>query len=106
MRAQIAGFHTSESIANVLKTTLDLDVPLSSNSNSMLDTPVWLGHTTDDEVIDIELGRQACEVVRSLGMKVTWTEQKEGGHLGLLKSAGLDSIVEFLKEVMNMQREV
>ena len=62
----------------------------------MLGTPILLGHTTDDEVIDIELGRQAFEVLDNLGMRVTWKELPDGGHLGMLKTEGLDSIVTFL----------
>ena len=49
----------------------------------------------DDEVIDIELGLQACEVLKNLGMNVTWKEQKDGGHLDMLKTSGLDTVVGF-----------
>ena len=65
----------------------------------MRGTPVLLCHPIDDEVIDVELGRQACDVLRDLGMNVRWMEQEEGGHLGMLKTAGLDTIVEFLRYV-------
>lgn len=60
-------------------------------------TPVLLGHTADDEVIDIELGRQARDTLRRLGMNITWQEQQRGGHLGMLNTPGLDAIALFLK---------
>jgi len=66
---------------------------------SMLRTPIFLAHNTDDEVIDIRLGREARDVLRGLGMIVTWKEEEHGGHLGMLESKGLDSVVAFLKGV-------
>ena len=69
----------------------------------MLGTPVLLCHTTDDEVIDIELGQQACEALKRMGMNVTWKEQKDGGHLGMLKTTGLDTVVAFIRDTLDIQ---
>ena len=63
-------------------------------------TPISLGHTADDEVIDVELGRQALETLQKLGMKVTWHEKAQGGHLGLLETDGLDAMADFLRQEM------
>ena len=66
----------------------------------MFDTPVFLGHTADDEVVDVELGRQTRDVLRGMGMEtVVWHQETEGGHLGMLKSAGLDRVVDFLRKI-------
>lgn len=65
----------------------------------MLTTPMLLLHTADDGVVDISLGRQARNVLGSLGLEVEWREVKEGGHLGLLERAGLDLVVDFLGKV-------
>lgn len=67
-----------------------------AQGQSCLDTPVFLGHTTDDEVIDVELGRQSVTVLEIMGMKVTWKEFLDGGHSGFLDTEGLDDIVAFL----------
>lgn len=99
--AQVAKCQTSKDLATALQTELGLQTSSSAERLSMLDTPVLLGHIIDDDVIDIELGQQACEVLRSLGMNVTWNERKEGGHLGMLKTKGLDSTVAFLEGVLN-----
>ena len=48
-------------------------------------TPIFLSHTADDEVIDVELGRQARDTLQKTGMIVTWHEKAQAGHLGLLE---------------------
>ena len=65
-------------------------------------TPVFLGHTADDEVIDLELGRQARDTLQKMGMKVTWHVKAQGGHLGLLETDGLDTMADFLRQVTAM----
>jgi predicted esterase len=63
---------------------------------------IFLAHTTDDEVIDVELGRQARDVlVHSLRYKrLVWHEEQEGGHLGMLTTKGLDWIGGCLKSIV------
>lgn len=93
-----------EDLANVFKTKLGLLQPSAIGQQpAMLETPVMLGHMIDDEIIDIELGREACEVLQGLGMKVSWQEYHDGGHLGMMKTVGLDAIVAFLKGLMDME---
>ena len=106
LKAEIAKCRTMEDLAMVFRTALGLETSLSAEQPSMLDTPVLLAHTTDDEVIDIELGQQACKVLRGLGMNVAWKEQNHGGHLGMLKPEGLDTIVEFLEGVLDMRTKM
>lgn len=68
----------------------------------MLETPVFLAHNTDDEVIDVELGREARDVLVGLGIKIVWREEEEGGHLGMLRREGLDGVVDFLRVVVGL----
>ena len=63
---------------------------------SVLQTPVFLGHAADDEIVDVDLGRDGCNILAKLGTDVTWTKHAEGGHLGFLETRGLDDIVDFL----------
>jgi len=53
-------------------------------------------------VIDVELGRQARDVlVHSLRYEnLFWHEEPEGGHLGMLTTEGLDWIIEPLKSII------
>ena len=103
LKAQIAQCHVPRDLAELFGEKLGLEIPLAADRSSVLGTPVLLCHTTDDEVIDIELGRQACGVLKNLGMNVTWKEQKDGGHLDILRTSGLDTIVGFLRETLNIQ---
>lgn len=68
----------------------------------MLETPLFLAHNTDDEVIDVGLGREARDVLVGLGMKIVWKEEEEGGHLGMLRREGLDGVVAFLRGVSGL----
>ncbi len=47
----------------------------------------------------MKLCQQARAVLEEMGMKVTWKEHQEGGHLGFLDTKGLDDVVAFLGEV-------
>lgn len=84
--------------ANFFEATLGLQLESLPTQNA-LNTPVLLCHTSDDEIVDVELGRQARDVLEEMGMVVTWTEHQEGGHLAFLATKGLDDIVEFLQGI-------
>lgn len=91
-RAQIEESFEKGQLSEFFKSTLDLDV-----RDHICATPILLGHNVDDEIIDIELGRQARNTLQSIGMEVIWHEEQEGGHLGMLNSSGLDIIAAFIK---------
>ena len=94
-RTQIGESASKGRLAEFFKSKLDLDV-----CGRKYATPVFLGHNNDDEVIDVELGRQARDTLQSLGMNIGWQEEQEGGHLGMLNRPGLDSIATFLKDML------
>lgn len=104
LKAQIAECRNPEDLAGLCRTTLglaDTDAPtIEENQRSTLATPVFLAHTTDDEVIDVELGRQARDILLEKGLDVVWCEENTGGHLAMLKTAGLDRIVAFLDQII------
>lgn len=72
----------------------------TGKTESGLATPIYLGHMTDDEVVDVELGRQARVVLEDMGMTINWKEREVGGHLGFLEKVGLDDIVGFLEKML------
>ncbi|KAL8923493.1 MAG: hypothetical protein Q9172_003100 [Xanthocarpia lactea] len=94
-RTQIGESASKGRLAEFFKSKLGLDV---CGRKSV--TPIFLGHNNDDEVIDIELGRQARHALQGLGMNIVWREEQEGGHLGMLNPSGLDPIAAFLRDMV------
>lgn len=92
MRAELDTFFTS---------TIGLEDPMPDVS--ILSTPVMLCHAADDEVVDIELNRQACATLEGLGMKVQWKEYQDGGHW-INEPQGYDDIVAFLARESSEQQ--
>ncbi|KAM0721241.1 hypothetical protein Q7P37_003529 [Cladosporium fusiforme] len=68
-------------------------ITASQNAGS---TPVILQHTLNDDVVDIEYGRQLREGLEGLGMLVEWHEYEDGGHW-LNEPKGVDALVAFLQ---------
>ena len=58
-------------------------------------TPVFLSHAEDDEVVDFELGLQLHDILRHLGMRVTWRGYQDGGHW-IKEPEGFDDLTDFL----------
>ncbi|PQE16315.1 phospholipase carboxylesterase protein [Rutstroemia sp. NJR-2017a WRK4] len=50
------------------------------NDNNALDTPIFLSHSVNDEVVMVQNGRLLRDCLETLGMKVTWREYEDGGH--------------------------
>lgn len=69
-------------------------------AESVLSTPVLLCHAVDDEMVDIELNRQACAALKALGMEVEWKEYQDGGHW-INEPQGHDDILVFLARESN-----
>lgn len=60
------------------------------------DTPVFLSHAKDDEVVDFELGLQMRNTLQQqLGMNVTWKEYNDAGHW-IKEPEGFDDLLDFL----------
>lgn len=77
----------------------------------VLNTPVFLGHGIDDEMVGVDLGRQARKVLEQLGMEVEWKEY-EGAELDghwIKVPEEMDDIARFLRAVesknFSIQRE-
>ncbi|RYP72604.1 hypothetical protein DL771_004099 [Monosporascus sp. 5C6A] len=59
-------------------------------------TPVFLSHAANDEVVPVEQGRKLRDTLRGYGMDVAWKEFEIGGHW-IYGRQEVDDIVEFLK---------
>ena len=60
-----------------------------------LDTPCFLSHCEDDEVVNIELGRELRDTLQIFGVAVTWDEHDEGGHW-IQEPEGIDHLLSFI----------
>jgi len=62
----------SKGLADFSRTIFGLEIEYTTPAavNSVLDTPVFLGHMLDDEIIDVELGQQTRTILEEMGMKV------------------------------------
>ncbi|ORY58814.1 Alpha/Beta hydrolase protein [Pseudomassariella vexata] len=59
-------------------------------------TPVFLGHCTNDPLIFVELGRQLHDSLVKFGFQVSWHEYPDGGNW-INSPWGMDDVVKFLK---------
>ena len=69
--------------------------------NPLQSTPVLLGHGVDDAYVDVELGKQARDILTKIGLVVQWREYtgaEEEGHW-FKEPEQLNDIAEFLDAV-------
>jgi lysophospholipase-2 len=69
------------------------------SGTSALDTPVFLAHSKDDDVVPISNGRVLCKTLEKLGLRVSWKAYVDGGHW-VNEPQGVDDITAFLQERM------
>ncbi|KAJ5530059.1 hypothetical protein N7527_003452 [Penicillium freii] len=88
----ISGFFFDE----IAGDTSHSDQPIDS---SLLSTPVFLSHGSDDPWVSVELGRQACQVLRRIMVRVDWQEftGAEGDGHWVKEPEGFDRILLFLE---------
>ena len=81
---------------NLLRDNINL-CSLSSIQPVVLQTPVFLGHGTADEKVNVQLGEKAAATLRYLGMNVTWKPYKDFYHW-YKEPDEIDDIVLFLQQ--------
>lgn len=64
-------------------------------------TPMVIMHSQDDEVIEVQEGREASTALRDWGFNVMFTEYKNGGH-EICEPHGYDDLQEFLIKVCSI----
>jgi predicted esterase len=77
------------------------------DQESLISTPVFLSHGTDDIWVPVELGRQAAEIFKKLANHVEWNEftgAKEDGHW-IKEPEGFDQIIKFLEKQSESKRD-
>lgn len=79
------------------KLGLQLDGTSTSHAGDIYrNTPVFLTHSANDDVVPVEQGRRLRDVLGSYGMDVAYLEYERGGHW-IYGRQEVDDIVEFLK---------
>ena len=78
----------------------DQQSPKGLSSPFLRSTPIFLGHSIDDDIVPIRNGRRMRDVlVRSLRLNAQLHEYTDGGHW-VNEPQGVDDIVEFLNLTM------
>ncbi|KAL6923042.1 hypothetical protein ACHAPO_006525 [Fusarium lateritium] len=74
---------------------------IGQNAKAQSPMPVFLGHGIDDAYVDVELGRQAKDVLSRVGWTVNWNEYSGADQEGhwLKGPEEVDDIVLFLRGV-------
>ncbi|KAG8162393.1 hypothetical protein KVR01_008158 [Diaporthe batatas] len=66
--------------------------------DSMPNTPVFLGHSKDDEIVPVQNGRALRDILNA-HQEVEWHEYEDGGHW-VNEPQGIDDIADFLRRHM------
>ncbi|KAI1122168.1 lysophospholipase II [Nemania abortiva] len=66
-------------------------------------TPIFLGHSADDDVVPIANGRELRDIVQSRRFQVEWREYEDGGHW-INEPQGIDDIAHFMNSLMVNKR--
>ncbi|KAK7753344.1 hypothetical protein SLS62_004634 [Diatrype stigma] len=69
---------------------------VSHDSDIYRNTPVFLTHSANDDIVPVEQGRRLRDILGSYGMDVTYLEYERGGHW-IYGRQEVDDIVNFLK---------
>lgn len=79
-------------------------LPLLTKNKSPV--PVFLGHGLDDAYVDVELGRQARQVLSQAGFSVDWREYSGAEQEGHWVKAPeqLDDVAHFLQHMLEARR--
>jgi acetyl esterase/lipase len=94
--------HPMVTAANLQRDILSFEQLVQSTEHqTCLSTPVFLGHGEADEKILCRLGEEASQTVQSVGMDVTWKVYPGQGHWYKIPDE-IDEIVDFLGSKTNM----
>lgn len=80
-------------------TGIDVHQIVENTDFSVLSTPVFLSHGTDDTLVSVRLGRQASRILQQIDVPTQWEEFSgavAGGHW-VKEPEGVDDIVNFVR---------
>ncbi|KAI0185992.1 phospholipase/Carboxylesterase [Xylaria flabelliformis] len=68
-------------------------------TKSSYNTPVFLSHSVDDDVVPVQNGRELRNILQSRQLEVEWREYEDGGHW-VNEPQGVDDIACFINRHM------
>ena len=91
--------HYSRKMLNIPTNQAETTSVLSElSSTPVLETPVFLSHSQDDDVVPIANGKKLSTSLEKLGMVVSWKPYQDGGHW-VNEPQGVDDMVAFIRVV-------
>lgn len=82
--------------ANFVRDLLSVaGIPISTASQTAIDTPIFLGHGSADSKITLELGEDVRTTLKAIGFKVRWEVYREQGHWYKVPDE-IDDITDFI----------
>ncbi|EFJ35414.1 hypothetical protein SELMODRAFT_79756 [Selaginella moellendorffii] len=98
---EVEGLGSLAELSSHFRGKLGLELDEEIQGGGVEETPVFLGHGTDDEMVDVKFGRQARDVLKAAKVKnLTWKEYvgaELDGHW-FKEPEEMDDIVAFLKD--------
>ncbi len=85
-----------------IKDTLDIRASDQDADKLCKEVPIFLGHGVQDEKVSVDLGRQADDFLRSVGLSVQWHEYDALAHW--YSGEMLRDIVNFIAERFALNR--
>lgn len=79
-------------LSDMYRSSLDTS---AATTNATMKTPIWMSHSADDNIVEIEQGKAARDVLLKLGFDVDFHEYEDGQHW-LQSPAGHDDLVKFI----------
>jgi lysophospholipase-2 len=92
---------TNDKHINNLETALnELSVAGEPATGGLIETPIFLAHSRDDEIVPFYQGQGLYDTLRNLGAcKMVWKEYEDGGH-SIHPKHGVDDIEAFLHSTL------
>ncbi|KAF2471665.1 alpha/beta-hydrolase [Lindgomyces ingoldianus] len=86
-----------ERVVEWLREELEMNAPVSRYGEEITvkNIPVFMGHGTEDEKVQCDLGKKATEFLKKVGVNVSWKQYSELGHW--YSADMLRDLVEFVK---------
>lgn len=70
---------------------------------SVLSSPVFVSHGTDESLVSVRLGRQAARILQQIDVSTEWEEftgAEAGGHW-IKQPEGINQIVQFIQKQLD-----
>ncbi len=91
-----AGLTSVTDLPQEVKEIAEAVDPYMAMAERVKETPFWIYHSKDDNVISVEESRRMYEALKALGSKARYTEYEDQGHSAWDKAYSEPELVEWL----------